>query len=96
MFLQVQPTLLYPPMILESRTLSLLKNYKAETKVNAWYANAYTRECTEGEKKKPYYKKNENSVYIPNLKEGLNPNEDAGNSEYRACCRMERLNQPTY
>ena len=52
MFLQVQPTLLYPPMILESRTLSLLKNYKAETKVNAWYANAYTRECTEGEKKK--------------------------------------------
>lgn len=35
--------------------------------------------------KKTYYKKNKNSVYIPNLKEGLNPNEDTGNSGYLAC-----------
>lgn len=45
---------------------------------------------------KPIIKKNENSVYIPNLKGGLNPNENTGNSGYLACCRMERLNKPTY
>lgn len=45
---------------------------------------------------KTYYKKNENLVYIPNIKGGLNPNEDTGNSGYLACCRMERLNKPTY
>ena len=26
-------------------------------------------------------------MYIPNLKGGLNPNEDTGNSGYLACCR---------
>lgn len=45
-----------------------------------------------GKKKKFYYKKNENLVYIFNLKEGLNLNEDIGNLEYRVCCRMERFN----
>lgn len=45
---------------------------------------------------KPIIKKNENSVYIPNLKGRLNPNENTGNSGYLACCRMERLNKPTY
>lgn len=47
-------------------------------------------------KKTTYYEKNEKLVYIPNLKEGLNPNEDRGNSGYLAWCRMERLNKPTY
>lgn len=39
-------------MILESRILFLLKNYKVEIKVNVWYVNVYIRECIEGEKKK--------------------------------------------
>lgn len=51
MFLPVQPTLIYPLMILESKNISLLKEItKQRLKVNAWHANAYTGESTEGEK----------------------------------------------
>lgn len=81
LFLPVQPIPIYFQLILESKNISLLKEITEQRlKVNAWHTNAYTREYAKGGK--TYYTKNENSVYLPNLKGGLNPNENTGNSGY--------------
>ena len=82
MFLPVQATPIYPLMILESRNIPLLKKLHNKDSKLMVDMLMHKKRIYWREKKTTYYEKNENLVYIPSLKEGLNPNKGRGNSGY--------------